>query len=202
MGEWAAANESLFSNFVFQNCGKTMAYDFANGQLVTLDDGRLFDEPAFYKKRLFNLNLGLGGPANDEFANQSPTYFIEEFHWEMGWVKIKTHRCGPSFEHPPKTEHFMRLYAGNGYLMVYAKLPSSGVSKRFGKKLAWLYDLSTSLWSIINRPLLSVGRRTYDPVNNSGGVFTVELPGGRKLHSNCDATYHVDLMFEPQWAAV
>lgn len=138
----------------------------------------------------FLLKLGSDSPANDEVANQSPTYFIEEFHWDAtALVKVKTHWCEP-FEHPPKATYKTELRACHGVLMVTSSLSSHYVNGRFGKQLAWLYDLSTMKWTILGLPHLSVGRPTYDDPYNTKDLSR------RCLH---DVTYDVQLMLEPQW---
>jgi hypothetical protein len=82
--------------------GGRLEYDFRNGRLFTLDNLVAGVCSAFYKGCLFVLQLGSNGPANDETADESAMYYIEEFRWEiLGWVQVRRHRCEP-FERPPK----------------------------------------------------------------------------------------------------
>lgn len=172
--------------------GGRLEYDFRNGRLFTLGDLVAGVRSAFYKGRLFVLQLGSDGPANDETQDESPMYYIEEFCWEIsGWVQVRRHRCEP-FERPPKDSLYRYLYACNGFLMVIMK-----GNQRFGTHLVWLYDIATGKWSTLNLPLLPVGRRTYDPFDRM--MLTVETPGGRTCKQNWDDTYDVCLMCEPQW---
>ena len=180
--------------------GGRLEYDFRNGRLFTLDNLVAGVCSAFYKGRLFVLQLGSNGPANDETADESAMYYIEEFRWEIsGWVQVRRHRCEP-FERPPKDllSMYRYLYACNGFLMVFIKDNHHGGNERFGVHLAWLYDIQTGTWSIPNLPLLPIGRRTYDPYDRM--MLTVETPGGRTFRQNWDDTYDVCLMCEPRWA--
>jgi len=184
--EWRSL--SCDHSLLFHNYN--LVYDFAKGRLFNIGYGNLLipnSASACYKESLFVLKTGSDGPANEELAIESPTVYIEEFRWEAtNWVKAKNHRCNP-FEHPPKSQFHMTLHACKGFLMVFARLTSR---RPFQKKLAWLYNLSTSQWSALDLPRVQAGRRIAMEgiVKTEGGV----------VHYG-DDRYDVDKMCEPQW---
>lgn len=189
--KWTSAHET--SDFVFGFRHKqTWAYDCADGgrflHLPGGDDSPLNSEfvgSARHEDHLFVLRMGTSGPANDEpFAKHSATYYIEEFRYQMqgsSWVKSCTHRCIP-FERPPKKplQYFMRLFACDGLLVVFAELTPFHVQGRFGNKLGWRYDLATREWRVLALPQLPIGKKAFSDESH-------------------DPTYSVDLVCKPHW---